>query len=474
MRRAVQVELRSFTYDGCPQPVLQALDFYLDYGQLTLLSGLSGSGKSTLLSLINGVIPRMSSGVLDGRVLVDGEDLAGRTLSQISGKVGCVLQNPEAQIIHQEVEDEIAFGCENLGVEPGEIGQRIQALCCRLELEPGWATRALSGGQKQRLVAAATLAMDRDILIFDEPLANLDRQGAQDLLALLRALADQGKAVLLVEHRLDVALPYADVVWELRDGQTHLVPDKANYLASQVSLIRDRPEDQLPPGPPLLRADGLVKQFGGRPVLDGLHLELRAGERVLLLGENGCGKSTLLAILARLLRADGGRVEQFLGPALGRRAGRRWFRCVGMVYQNPNYQLFMPTVEQELTFAAADRDYALELARRFGLTPLLSRHPHSLSEGQKRRVTIAAILAQKPRLLLLDEPTVGQDYPGLQTLVDALNQVHRDQGSTMLTITHDFRCAAALCDRAVWLEGGLVARQGGKELVEQFFLPPCP
>ena len=462
MSRAVQVELRSFTYDGCHQPVLQELDFYLDYGRLTLLSGLSGSGKSTLLSLINGVIPRMSAGALDGQVLVDGEDLAGRTLSQISSKVGCVLQNPEAQIIHQEVEDEVAFGCENLGVEPGEIGRRVQALCSRLNLEPDWATRALSGGQKQRLVAAATLAMGRDILIFDEPLANLDRQGAQDLLALLRALADQGKAVLLVEHRLDVALPYADVVWELRDGQTHLVPDKANYLASQVSLIRDRPEDRLPPGPPALRAEGLVKRFGGRSVLEELHLDLRAGERVLLLGENGCGKSTLLAILARLLRADGGRVEQFLDPALG------------VVYQNPNYQLFMPTVEQELTFAAADRDYALELARRFELTPLLSRHPHSLSEGQKRRVTIAAILAQKPRLLLLDEPTVGQDYPGLQTLVDALNQVHREQGSTMLTITHDFRCAAALCDRAVWLERGRVIRQGGKELAEQFFLAPHP
>ena len=128
----------------------------------------------------------------------------------------------------------------------------------------------------------------------------------------------------------------------------------------------------------------------------------------------------------------------------------------------------MSSVADELTFAAADRDYALNLAERFGLTSLLDRHPHSLSEGQKRRVTIAAILAQKPRLLLLDEPTVGQDYAGLRQLVEVLNAVHREQGNTMVTITH--RCAAALCDRALWLEGGRIRREGGKKLAQAFFL----
>ena len=311
--------------------------------------------------------------------------------------------------------------------------------------------------------------MGADILIFDEPLANLDQQGAHELLTLLRTLAGQGKAVLLVEHRLDVVLPYVDVVWELRDGSTRQVSDKDAYLGSQVSVIRDTPADCLTATSPALRVSRLTKGFGGRTVLDGLSFDLMAGERLLLLGENGCGKSTLLSLLARLLRADGGTVEQFLDPALGKKADRRWFRTVGVVYQDPNYQLFMSSVADELTFAAADRDYALDLAERFGLTSLLERHPHSLSEGQKRRVTIAAILAQKPRLLLLDEPTVGQDYAGLRQLVEVLNAVHREQGSTMVTITHDFRCAAALCDRALWLENGGILRQGGKELVEQFF-----
>lgn len=469
MSRAVQVELHSFTYDGCQVPVLRDVDFYLDYGQVTLLSGLSGCGKSTLLSLINGVIPRMTAGRLDGRILVEGEDMAGRTMSQISKKVGSVLQNAESQIIHQTVEDEIAFGCENFGVDLTEIDRRIGQNCRLLTLERGRATRTLSGGQKQRLVTASTLAMGADILIFDEPLANLDQQGAQKLLELLRSLAAQGKAVLLVEHRLDVVLPYVDVVWELRDGCARLVEDKKRYLGRQISVIGDVPEDCLTGSEPVLRVSHLTKRFGEHTILEDLYLDLMVGERLLLLGENGCGKSTLLSILARLLKADKGTVEQFLDPSLGKKADKRWFQTVGVVYQNPNYQLFMPSVEKELTFAATDRDYALELADRFGLLHLLERHPQSLSEGQKRRVTIAAILAQKPKLLLLDEPTVGQDHAGLQEMVAVLNQVHREQKNTMITITHDFRCAAALCDRAVWLEDGNILRQGGKELVEQFF-----
>ncbi len=469
MSWAVQVEVRTFTYDGCQSPVLRDVDFYMDYGQVTLLSGLSGCGKSTLLSLINGVIPRMTGGKLDGRILVDGEDMAGHTMSQISRKVGSVLQNAESQIIHQSVEDEIAFGCENFGVDPAEIDRCIDHSCTLLDLERGWATRTLSGGQKQRLVTASTLAMGADILIFDEPLANLDQQGAHELLTLLRALAGQGKAVLLVEHRLDVVLPYVDVVWELREGSAHLVPDKAAYLGSQVNVIQDTPADCLAAPSLALRVSRLTKGFEGRAVLDGLSFDLMAGERLLLLGENGCGKSTLLSLLARLLKADGGTVEQFLDPALREKADRRWFQAVGVVYQNPNYQLFMPSVADELTFAAASRDYALDLAMRFGLTDLLERHPHSLSEGQKRRVTIAAILAQKPKLLLLDEPTVGQDYAGLHQLVEVLNAVHREQCNTMVTITHDFRCATALCDRVLWLENGNILHQGNKGLVKQFF-----
>lgn len=469
MSHAVEVCLRSFTYDGSDQPVLKDTDFYFDYGQVTLLSGLSGCGKSTLLSLINGVIPRMTSGTLDGKVLVDGEDVAGHSMSRISRKVGCVLQNAESQIIHQSAEDEIAFGCENFGIDPKEIDRRIDESCAKLKLKRGMATRTLSGGQKQRLVTASTLAMGANILIFDEPLANLDQQGAQDLLMLLKDLAKRGKAILLVEHRLDVVLPHVDAVWELRDGTARLIEDKNAYLGSQVSVIKDKKDDCLAAGASIIKATHITKQFKDNSVLKDISFELHSGERLLLLGENGCGKSTLLSILARLIKPTDGKIEQFLEPRCGKRANKLWFKTVGVVYQNPNYQLFMSSVADELCFAADNKDYAMYLAERFGLAPLLERHPHSLSEGQKRRVTIAAILAQKPKLLLLDEPTVGQDYAGLQELTAVLNEVHREQKNTMVSITHDFRCASALCDRALWIEGGRILKEGGKSLADEFF-----
>ncbi len=469
MNHAVEVRLERFTYDGGSAPVLQNVAFTVDYGAVTLLSGLSGCGKSTLLSLINGVIPRMTAGELVGHICVDGEDISGFSMSRISRKVGSVLQNAESQIIHQTVEDEVAFGCENFGIPPAEIQRRVAEGCRTMLLSPDWKTRTLSGGQKQRLITASTLAMEPKILIFDEPLANLDQRGALELLALLRELARQGRAVLLVEHRLDVVLPYVDVVWELKEGTTHLIARHEDYLRRQSSVIADLTSPPAPENPPLMTLRGLKKTFGSRTFLDDLNLELQEGERLLLLGENGCGKSTLMSILSRLSKADGGTITQRIDPRRGNRADRRWFRAVGVVYQNPNYQLFMPTVREELTFGSEDEAYALSLADRFGLTPLLETHPHSLSEGQTRRVTIAAILAQKPRLLLLDEPTVGQDYAGLRRMVEIINEIHTEQRNTMITITHDFRCAAALCDRAAWLEDGKIVRTGGKELAEAFF-----
>lgn len=467
---AIAVKCNSFSYEGMEKPVLQNVCFHVEYGEVTLLSGTSGSGKSTLLALINGVIPRMTAGELDGEVCIDGVDMKGAAMSQISSKVGSVLQNAEAQIIHQVVEDEVAFGCENFGVAPDEIARRVDACCDALHLSKEAATRTLSGGQKQRLVTAAALAMDTNILIFDEPLANLDQEGAIALLKLMRQLAEQGKAILLVEHRLDVVLPYVDVVWQVKDAAVEKVVDKKQYLMSQVSVIKDE-KSQCPTGDPKVAfsVDKVSKKYGKRQILQELSMEIKAGERVLLLGENGCGKSTLMQLMARLIKPDGGTITQFLDRNVGRRANRDFYRMVGVVYQNPNYQLFMPSVREELLFGAADREYAMEMAERFGLTELLERHPHSLSEGQKRRVTIAAILAQQPKVLLLDEPTVGQDYEGLKQMVAVLNDVHREQHNTMITVTHDFRCAAALMDRALFIEDGIVKKSGGKELVEEFF-----
>lgn len=175
-------------------------------------------------------------------------------------------------------------------------------------------------------------------------------------------------------------------------------------------------------------------------------------------------------MIARLNKPTSGEITQHLDPAFGKKKhNKAWFKRVGVVYQNPNYQLFMPTVEKEISFNAVSKEYAEEMMRLFGIEYLRNRHPQSLSEGQKRRVSIAAVAAGDPEVLLLDEPTVGQDYAGLCELVKILNELHDKTRNTMISVTHDMRCAEALCDGAIWIKGGVVAEHGGKELAHKYF-----
>lgn len=456
MKPAVQISCKKFKYSFSDEYILQNLEMEINFGVVTLLSGLSGCGKSTLLSLINGIIPRVIPGEFEGRIFIDGEDSSSKTMSQISRKVGSVLQNAESQIIHSIVEDEIAFGCENFGFDPSVIHDEIENSCRLMQINKNWKTRSLSGGQKQRLVTASTLAMKGDILIFDEPLANLDAQGADILLKLLRQLASIGKAVLLVEHRLDVVLPFVDVIWQLKNKTVEKISDRKSFLKNQTDIIEDKKENNITTSTNALEIRNLKKSFGTRTILSDLTLDVKKCERLLLKGENGCGKSTLMSIIAKLQKADSGTVTQFLDAQLRNRSDKKWFKTCGVVYQNPNYQLFMSNVKDEILFGADDKEYALSLAKQFELEPLFSRHPHSLSEGQKRHVTVCAILAQKPKLLLLDEPTVGQDYKTLQNMMMILNTVHREQENTMISITHDIRCMNALSDRNIFICDGRI------------------
>lgn len=379
------------------------------------------------------------------------------------------MQNADSQIIHKIVEDEIAFGCENFAIPTDKIDAQIDRVCAIMGLDKSMQTRTLSGGQKQRLITASTLATGQKILILDEPLANLDIAGATELMNTLRALAGVGYAVLVVEHRLDMVLPFVDTVWNIRAGVVTKVENKQEYLLSQTVTIEDN-SDSHEKGNVLFSLNHVAFSVKKRDILKDVNFDIYSGERLLLLGENGCGKTTILRLLARLYKPTSGNIERTLDPKFGKRKkGKKWFKSVGVVYQNPNYQLFMPTVEQEIAFNAVSKDYAEEMLKLFGLEHLRKRHPQSLSEGQKRRVSIAAVAAGNPKVLLLDEPTVGQDYKGLCELVKILDELHDKSGNTMITITHDMRCAEALCDRAVIIADGVVAEQGGKELAHKYF-----
>ena len=467
--KAVEMKRISFRYEGQESKVLDAVDFELEFGKIALLSGSSGSGKSTLMSIICGIIPHIVTGAISGKAYVCGEDIGGMTMSEICRRVGVVLQNADAQIIQNTVEDEVAFGCENLGMSKEKISENIVRACNKMSLQPYWNTRTLSGGQKQRLITACTLAMNQKIIILDEPLANLDGEGAELLSFTLKKLAAQGYAVLIIEHRVDKVAAYADDIWHIEKGRISRVEDKKAYIENRAEIIKDE-SPSLQTKEVVIRAKNAGFSAGKRNILSGVNLDVYKGERLLVLGENGSGKTTLTRLLAGLNKPCEGEVEEYFSGKMKKvHANKKWFNKVGVVYQNPNYQLFMPTVEKEIMFGVKDKKFARETMKMFGLEKLAKRHPQSLSEGQKRLVSVAAVCARSPEILILDEPTVGQDYESLKRLTELVNRLHSKTGNTVITVTHDVRCADALCDRAVVVCDGKISGTGGKELVKEFF-----
>ena len=468
---AIELKNVNFSYDGKTK-ILENTDFTAEYGEVTLLSGHSGEGKSTLMYIVSGIIPNVNYGELSGEVLVGGESIKGRKMGEICRKVGVVLQNADEQIIQKIVEDEIAFGCENLAFPPKKIQKQIGIVCNLMKLDTKWKCRTLSGGQKQRLITASTLAMGQKIIILDEPLANLDKDGAAMLMGTLRSLAKAGYCIVVIEHRLDMVLPFVDTVWHIGNRTVKKVENRQEYLMQQTAKIEDSCHIYAEQAP-IFSLTNIKFSVKEREILKDISLEIPKGGRTVFLGENGCGKTTLMRLIARLYKPTGGAITQYIDEKFKQKpkGNRAWYKKVGVVYQNPDYQLFMPTVRQEISFGAKSEEYAAEIAELFGVKHLWERHPQSLSEGQKRRVSIAAVAACEPEVLLLDEPTVGQDYDGLCALVEILNKLHIQSGNTMITITHDVRCAEALCDQAYLIADGVVQRSGGKELVREYFTP---
>lgn len=460
---AIRLKEVSFKYDGAKENVLENINLTVEYGETVLLSGVSGEGKSTLLSIINGVIPFVNSGEFSGSVEIDGKDVTKLKISERSKLIGTVLQNADEQIIYDLVNEEIAFGCENLNIASEEIDRRIERFTMLMQIEKNAKTKTLSGGQKQRLITASTLAMEQKIIILDEPLANLDTHTAHILLKALRNLANSGYAVLIVEHRLDVVKNYIDKVMRIENKQLFTSTD-INDLNSGIKTIPHA--DGYLPGEVLIKGEKLFFAAGDRNIIDGLDIEIRAGERIVLLGENGCGKTTLMRMLARLNKPNDGALSQTITKS--KKANSKWFSKVEYVYQNPTYQLFMPTLLSEISFKAKSEEIARKMINAFGLSGLEQRHPQSLSEGQKRRASIAAVCASEPTVLFLDEPTVGQDYKNLCKTVETVNKINKNHGTAIVTVTHDKRCAGALADRVLIMENGKISRQGDYHLANEF------
>ncbi|HID88107.1 MAG TPA: energy-coupling factor ABC transporter ATP-binding protein [Anaerolineae bacterium] len=449
---------------------LRGVDLSIAPGSFVLIGGPSGGGKSTLAHALVGLIPQVFPAEVEGNVRVAGLDPWREPIARVATHVGLVLQNPATQLFNSTVEEEVAFGPRNLGLPPEEIAARVayalEATGCDHLLHRS--VRHLSGGEQQRVAIAAVLAMRPSVLVLDEPTANLDEEGAQ---AVVRALAGLrrrlGVTVVVIEHRLDRFLPYADrLVW-LEDGRVVADGPPAETLARVLPSHPPHRPDRRRTETPLVSLEGVTAGYDGQTVLSDCSLTLYKGEFAALVGPNGAGKTTLARVLAGLLRPRAGRVAWH---ADGRRAR------VGFLQQNALHQLVCDTVEEEVLLGprnlglmdSLDVDPIFE---RTGLAGLRHRPTYALSVGQQQRTVLAATLSLQPSLLILDEPTLGQDPVHLHRMMDFLADLNRS-GQTILLITHDRRLVDRYATRVLEVREGRVSERRHPGDAEDTGKPP--
>jgi len=484
----LKVENLTFTYPGRGEPTLRDVNLKVSRGEFVLVTGPTGCGKSTLLKTINGLIPHESGGRLKGKVVVDGKDTQKSSLSEITQRVGLVFQSPDDQIFSTMVEDEVAFGPENLCLSREVIEERIRESLDLVGLA-GFrerATSTLSGGEKQRLAIASVLAMSPQVLALDEPLSQLDPKGSQEVLKVLTELNKKGITIILVEHRIPLVFPLITRIAVLDKGRIVLDEEKGRvtkHLALFQKLGLESPCEptfslnsnfltgkvfKKPESKVVLKAKDVYFRYekGGAYALKGISLEIKEGEMVAILGNNGSGKSTLLLHLAGILHPEKGKLE-VLGKNSNNINPSSLAGKVGMVFQNPDLLLFNPTVQREIEFGPRALNFTKERLNEvvsktmdaLTINDLSEEVPHALSRGQRLRVAVASVVSLMPRVLLLDEPTSGQDRRNILSLMEYLKIMKR-KGITTLFVTHDVRCALNFADRILVMNGGKIIREG--------------
>ncbi len=516
----LSVENLSFSYAGASSPALSDVSFSVKEGDFVAVIGATGSGKTTFLRMLKRELQPL--GALTGRILYQGQELSTLSPRDSAMKIGYVMQRPEQQIVTDRVWHELAFGLENLGMPQEQIRRRVAEMASYFGIE-GWFLKnvsELSGGQKQLLNLASVMVMKPDILLLDEPTAQLDPIAARDFLETVAALnRDLSLTVIIIEHRLEEVIPVAHKILALKDGRVFAageahetvkklreVPEMLVGLPAAVRIsaalsksccpvgmrvsaapeenscpitvregrewIRSRFGNQvkaLPVAPDrFAEADNAVEvkdlyfryTRDGRDVLNGLSFAVRTGEIFCLLGGNGSGKSTALSVLSGIRRAYAGSVKIF-GKKLQEYKNQSLYKeCVALLPQDVQTVFLRNSVREELEDAgivlpdkrqANGRSSLSDLP--FDLTGLLDRHPYDLSGGQQQLVALAKVLAGKPKLLLLDEPTKGLDADTKARFLSYLKALQKS-GMTLVVVTHDTEFAAEAADRCALLFRG--------------------
>ncbi len=501
-----------FKYRAQKEPTLHDINLSIKAGEKVLIVGPSGSGKSTLGECLNGLIPCSFPGEIRGEVRVDGKNPAQAGIFSMAQSVGTVLQNPDAQFVGLTVGEDIAFSMENSAVPQAEMHKIVQQNAQLVDMEKflGQNPQSLSGGQKQRVCLAGVLSDDTKILLFDEPLANLDPATGKYAMELIDRIHKEKRAtIIIIEHRLeDVLTSPVDRIVVMQEGRIVAddVPD--NILATDILQkvgIREPlyitamryagcailPEmhlaslseldlegqkekvrhwyESLPEGTatvsdeePLLHVDNISYQYNEeKKVLDDVSLQVHAGEMLSIVGKNGAGKTTLSKIICGFIRRIKGAIH-YKKADITQESIANHAKKIGLVMQNPYQMISQSIVYDEVALGLRTRNFSEaetkkrveETLRICGLYPFRNWPISALSFGQKKRVTIAAILVLKPEILILDEPTAGQDFHHYTDIMEFLQKLNREQNITILMITHDMHLMLEYTNRAIVLSAG--------------------
>jgi energy-coupling factor transporter ATP-binding protein EcfA2 len=496
----------SVTYTGASAPVLRDVSLRVEEGELCLVVGRTGAGKSTLLGAINGLVPHFTGGTLGGRVTVDGRDTATHPPRELADVVGVVTQDPLAGFVTDTVEEELAYGMEQLAIAPEVMRKRVEETLDLLSLAElrDRPLHEISGGQQQRVAIGAVLTAHPRVLVLDEPTSALDPTAAEEVLATItRLVHDLGLTVVLAEHRLERVVQYADTVVYLAgdgtvaDGRPAEMFTRTTVAPPVVELGRLAGWDPLPlsvrdarrrapelrerlngsepapaprpEGETLLRGRGVLVRYGEIVAVCGVDIDLRAGEVTALMGRNGSGKSSLMWALQGAGRRQAGSVEvDGRDPkALSASDARS---LVGLVPQTPGDLLYLNSVDAELGQADSESEEsesapARELLDRLAPGVRGELDPRDLSEGQRLSLVLAIQLRAAPRVMLLDEPTRGLDYQAKHELREIVEMLASD-GRAIVIATHDVEFVATACHRVVVMaEGDVVADGPTPEIV---------
>lgn len=505
----------TFQYENLKNPTLKNINLDIQTGEKVLIAGPSGSGKSTLAHCLNGLIPHAYKGKHQGELLLNGEKLYGRSLEEVSKSIGTILQDADGQFIALSVGEDVAFAFENDGMAVPDMHEKVGKILANFNMEAfeERSPQNLSGGQKQKVAMAGVMAMNTQILLFDEPLANLDPISGQLAMDTINKLHEETKkTVIVVEHRIEEVLAHGfDRLVVMHKGEILFngTPDEAlrcgvlvenglreplyietlrncgidlseeYHLTQMESLLSHKGEvlhqlagvvqtKEVPQQSPLVECKDLTFSYAKEngQILKGISFNLYEGEFLAILGNNGAGKSTLLKSLTGFCKLDSGKIL-YKGEDMTKWSIRKRADVIGYVMQNPNHMITQYMIYDEIAFGLRNFGYdeatvaarVEEALEKCGLMAYKKWPISSLSFGQKKRVTIASILAMKPKIIVLDEPTAGQDHKNYTEFMNFLITLKRE-GITVVMITHDIQLALEYADRAIVLSGGEILQDG--------------